>query len=172
MFNIKPPVIAAQVVCVLSVALLLTGCGVSNSTGSARQAPSTVSSSASANRAIQELLLSSAVIMRTAKQLGYKLETSKADMLARGQSKSYSVTNVRAGERLKFVGRGDGDVRDLDLTVYAPNGVRLGSDNLVDNLPEVSVRAPYSGTYTVRVTLFDSRNGVNGAFVLFCFSKK
>lgn len=165
-------------VCVLSVALLLVGCGVSNSNGSARQAPSTASSnssgssSSSANRAIQELLLSSVVIMRAAKELGYKLETSKADMLARGQSKSYSVTNVRAGERLKFVGRGDGDVKDLDLTVYAPNGVRLGSDNLVDNLPEVSVRAPYSGTYTVKVTLFDSRNGVNGAFVLFCFSKK
>jgi len=109
--------------------------------------------------------------MQAAKGLGYKLETSKADMLRKGESKSYSVTNVRAGEHLKFVGRGDGDVKDLDLTVFAPDGRMLGKDVLVDNLPEVSVLAPSSGTYTVRVTLYDSRDGLSGAFVLFCFAK-
>ena len=138
-----------------------TSSGASNSSGG----------TADSEKAVQELLLSSKVIVATANRLGYKLDAVKADVINEKVTKTYSITNVKAGERLKFVGRGDGDVNDLDLSVYSPSGSKMGGDTLTDNLPEVNLVAPQSGTYQVKVTLYDTDGGVAGAFVLFCFSK-
>jgi hypothetical protein len=62
------------------------------------------------------------------------------------------VTLVR-GRQYKIVGVCDSDCYDLDLALYSDSGVSIGTASQVDDLPTLTVRAPYTGSYKVRAPM-------------------
>lgn len=76
------------------------------------------------------------------------------DLLTEDDSDSHTYQLV-AGKRYKFVGACDEDCDDLDLEIYDRNGRLIDIDMSTDDLPVVDFRAPYTGSYTLKVSLED-----------------
>jgi hypothetical protein len=71
--------------------------------------------------------------------------------VARGGSVSLSLS-LDSGKSYLFVGGGDDNVRDLDISVSSPSGSEVERDDENDATPIVSFTAGRSGQYTVRLT--------------------
>lgn len=78
----------------------------------------------------------------------------KFDVLTEDDNDTYTYQLVQ-GKRYKFVGTCDEDCDDLDLEIYDRNGRLIDADASIDDLPVVDFRAPYTGSYTLKVSLED-----------------
>jgi hypothetical protein len=74
--------------------------------------------------------------------------------LNEGASQDYNVTMI-AGVPYKIAGVCDNDCPDLDIKLLDGSGNELASDSLTDSLPIVTYRPGQSGTYRVRVVMYD-----------------
>jgi hypothetical protein len=83
-----------------------------------------------------------------------RLFRSPIFQLNEGQTQSYPISLV-AGRSYTIGGVCDNDCPDLDIKLVDPNGREVASDVLTDSVPLVSHTASRSGTYTVRVVMYD-----------------
>ncbi|MEQ1744363.1 MAG: hypothetical protein ABMA02_02975 [Saprospiraceae bacterium] len=72
------------------------------------------------------------------------------------------TTTLNAGTKYAFVGGGDDDVTDLDITLLNERGAEVATDIKSDNSPIVTYTPPMSGRYTVRVKMY--RTNTAGSF--------
>ena len=83
-----------------------------------------------------------------------RLFRSPTFRLQEGASQDYDVTLI-AGVPYKIAGACDNDCPDLDIKLFDGSGNELASDSLTDSLPIVSYRPSQSGSYRVRVVMYD-----------------
>jgi len=57
------------------------------------------------------------------------------------------------GRQYKIVGVCDADCYDLDLSLYSDSGAPIRTDRQVDDLPTLTLRAPYTGYYKVKAPM-------------------
>ena len=69
---------------------------------------------------------------------------------AHGGSSSITV-HLTGGTKYVFVGGGDDDVSDIDITISNSGGTALASDTKNDNFPIVEFTPSYSGAYTLKL---------------------
>jgi hypothetical protein len=74
--------------------------------------------------------------------------------LAEGARQDYNVTLI-AGVPYKIAGVCDNDCPDLDIKLLDSSGNELANDSLTDSLPIVTYRPGQSGSYRVRVVMYD-----------------
>jgi hypothetical protein len=92
---------------------------------------------------------------RTARSQGKtRLFRSPIFQLNEGATQSYPISLV-AGRNYTIGGVCDNDCPDLDIKLMDPNGREVASDVLTDSAPLVTHRATMSGTYNVRVVMYD-----------------
>jgi hypothetical protein len=72
-----------------------------------------------------------------------------------GRSSSFRFP-LRAGEVYSFIGGGDDDARDVDITVTDDTGRSVATDTDTSADPVVVFRAPRDGAYTVKLELYDA----------------
>ncbi len=82
--------------------------------------------------------------------------TSEAEVrtLTDGASEELSLS-LSGGVDYGVIATCDEDCHDIDLYVYDDAGNELDSDTLGDDYPVLNFRTPYSGTYTVRVRMYE-----------------
>lgn len=61
--------------------------------------------------------------------------------------------NLEKGTSYKFIGVCDEDCEDSDLEAYDKNGKMIGIDYSMDDVPTVEFKAPYTGKYSIHVSL-------------------
>jgi hypothetical protein len=72
------------------------------------------------------------------------------------KGKSYLVrTTLLGGTNYIIYGAGDGGVKDLDIILYDENGYKIDKDSQMDALPVVRVRPSWTGTFYIKVTMYD-----------------
>ena len=70
------------------------------------------------------------------------------------RTRSYTI-RLQEGMRYSIAGVCDDDCADLDLMLYDARGRMIDQDESTDDHPVVSVTAPRSGTFSVRVRMYD-----------------
>ena len=65
-------------------------------------------------------------------------------------------TQLYKGKQYVLVGAGCSDARDVDLLIYDEQGRLLARDTEHDPVPVLQFEAPYTGTYYMRVVMYDS----------------
>jgi hypothetical protein len=101
------------------------------------------------------------------RQIMVQLENHENTLRRRGfRMDDYFIGSMRESERYQLnatISRGDDvvitgacdqDCRDLDLIIYDDRGRELDRDTLVDDLPVLNFRAPYSGDYTIEAVMY------------------
>lgn len=79
-----------------------------------------------------------------------------ADTLGRGDSRSYTIT-LTAGDCYTIAAFGGAGVRDLDIYLVSPAGRELARDVALDSRPIANTCVQESGTYRVRILMYDGR---------------
>lgn len=69
------------------------------------------------------------------------------------------ITTLYSGEEYVFVGGGDEDVNDLDISVYDDDGDLVNEDVLEDNYPIVRVAVRRTARYKITLDLYDADRG-------------
>ena len=85
---------------------------------------------------------------------GYEYIDDLRDKLAEDDHDTLSVELDRKTNYV-LVGVCDTDCDDLDITVYDDDGDEVVTDDQSDDVPIVQFRAPYSGEYEIKVTMYD-----------------
>jgi hypothetical protein len=83
-----------------------------------------------------------------------RLFRSPIFQLNEGAVQSYPISLV-AGRNYTIGGVCDNDCPDLDIKLIDPNGREVATDVLTDSVPLVNHQATRSGTYNVRVIMYD-----------------
>lgn len=79
-----------------------------------------------------------------------------ADSLSRGASQRYSAT-LSAGDCYTLAAFGGAGVRDLDIYLTSPAGREIARDIATDSRPIVNTCVQETGTYAVRVLMYNGR---------------
>ena len=88
--------------------------------------------------------------------LGVSLQPNyELGLLPKGGDKIVDV-QLYGGTRYLLVGAGCKDARDVDLLVYDERGNLLTYDGEQDPVPMLDFTAPYTGTYYLRIVMYDS----------------
>ncbi len=76
---------------------------------------------------------------------------------------------LQAGKYYTFFGDCDDDCNNMDMNLLAANGARVAGDNLPDNQPLFTFRAPRSGNYRIVLSMkdCDNRNGCQASIHAF-----
>jgi hypothetical protein len=119
---------------------------------------------------VQGARISAATIFVKLKQRGYSLrDFFSSGLLRRGQS-TVIATTLSAGNSYTLVAAGCEDAYDVDLAVYDENGNRIGSDGDSSAVAVVSVTPRWTGTYYLKVTMYNSTS--NGAHYVLQYAFK
>jgi len=87
--------------------------------------------------------------------LGYRLRASDTDRLLEGQTMTYEFVLV-GGVSYVFMACGDDATRDLDIYVYDEDGYLVSQDRERDATPVVEITPRWTGSYRVRVAMYDA----------------
>jgi hypothetical protein len=88
-------------------------------------------------------------------------DTYSTGLLARGQSVMIR-TRFRAGNDYKIVAAGCEDAIDVDIAVFDENWNLIAQDQDKSSVAVANLRPKWTGTFYVRVTMYDStRNGAH-----------
>lgn len=119
---------------------------------------------------VQGARITAASLFLKLKENGYELrDFFSSGLLRRGQSVVIATT-LSAGNDYTLVAAGCEDAYDVDLTVYDENGNRVGADGDTSDLAVVSVTPKWSGTYYIKVTMYNSTS--NGAHYVLQYAFK
>lgn len=114
--------------------------------------------------------ITAAAIFIKLSQRGYELrDFFSSGLLRRGQS-AVIATTLSAGNDYTLVAAGCEDAYDVDLSVYDENGNRVGSDGDSSDVAVVSVSPRWTGTYYLKVTMYNST--ANGAHYVLQYAFK
>ena len=84
----------------------------------------------------------------------YRLEESLYGDLDSSDDETFQV-ELQSGRPYTILGACDDDCEDMDLFLMDRNGNELASDTEVDSFPLVSITPSYTGTFQVRVKMYD-----------------
>jgi hypothetical protein len=131
--------------CLLGLALV--GCAASppNSMGSG--------GSSGYNRYEQQIMMQLENHENTLRRRGFTMDDYFIGTLAQGERYELNAS-VSRGDEIVITGACDQDCNDLDLIIYDDRGRELDRDVLVDDLPVLNFRAPYSGDYTIEAVMY------------------
>jgi hypothetical protein len=119
---------------------------------------------------VQGARITAATIFIKLRDRGYSLrDFFSSGLLRRGQS-AVIATTLSAGNSYTLVAAGCEDAYDVDLAVYDENGNRIGTDSDTSDVAVVSVTPRWSGTYYLKVTMFNSTS--NGAHYVLQYAFK
>ena len=119
---------------------------------------------------VQGARITAATIFVKLRNRGYQLrDFFSSGLLRRGQS-TVIATTLSAGNDYTLVAAGCEDAYDVDLAVYDENGNRVGSDGDSSSVAVVSVSPRWSGTYYLKVTMYNSTS--NGAHYVLQYAFK
>ena len=79
-----------------------------------------------------------------------------ADSLGRGDSRSYTIS-LTGGDCYTIAAFGGAGVRDLDIYLVSPAGREIARDVALDSRPIANTCVQESGTYRVRILMYDGR---------------
>jgi len=82
----------------------------------------------------------------------WTLDQTLTGSLYQGENGWVWVTLVK-GRSYKIVGVCDEDCYDLDLSLYSDSGEPIIANHEGDDLPALTLRAPYSGSYIVKAPM-------------------
>lgn len=80
----------------------------------------------------------------------------RCDQLRDDYSDTYNFY-LRNDKKYTIIGACDNDCRDLDLCLYDENGNEIDCDGKVDDKPVVSASPLWSGSFTLKVKMYDCR---------------
>jgi len=90
---------------------------------------------------------------RTFEQRGYSMTHQIYTGSLNNRTSEFVTLRLDVGTQYQIMGACDEDCSDLDMTLYSPNGDEIDTDVEMDDFPIVSVEAPRSGTYRVKVVM-------------------
>jgi hypothetical protein len=85
---------------------------------------------------------------------GYSTRNYILGRLDEGDTDTWTLT-LYAGNEYKVVGACDGDCKDVDLFIESDGGSTVASDESRTDTPEVNVKINSTGTYRVKVKMYD-----------------
>ena len=84
----------------------------------------------------------------------YRLEESLYGDLDSSDDETFRI-QLRSGRSYAILGACDDDCEDMDLFLMDRNGNELDSDTEVDSFPLIAITPSYSGSYQVRVKMYE-----------------
>ena len=82
----------------------------------------------------------------------WTLDQTAMGSLYQGET-GWAWVRLVKGRSYKIVGACDEGCYDLDLSLYRDSGERITTDRQYDDLPTLTLRAPYSGYYKVKAPM-------------------
>lgn len=87
---------------------------------------------------------------------GYTLKSLDSGYLRQNHYRTFAIT-LYSGNSYAFIGTGDSNVYDLDVTVYDENWNKVAWDNDSSDKTVVQITPRWSGTYHVRTKVYSGR---------------
>ena len=81
---------------------------------------------------------------------GYTVKDGVVSYMSQGDSTTYTIT-MYANVSYMIVGVGDGEISDLDITIYDENGYEITKDTDVSNIASGEINPAWSGPFHIKV---------------------